>query len=182
MGKFTPDDDSYYELIEEIVWDEITNCICKNMDDIPMKKVFEVWTDSELGETYKEKEFSEEFEAIEWINQNERYYPGWHLRVVPVEVPQEENIPKKRFFMMDSYSVDRLTYEGRNATLDEAIKAFRDMHGYEPDVVKTIDELGGTLEVFKDVAEGIDKIIDNARERSETTNNNDSKVVDLVKE
>ncbi len=47
-------------------------------------KKFEVWKDCELGETYKEKTFDTWIEAFEWINEHEKYYPGWHLRIVEV--------------------------------------------------------------------------------------------------
>lgn len=45
-------------------------------------KKFEVWKDCELGQTYKEKTFDTWAEAFDWIQKNERYYPGWHLRLV----------------------------------------------------------------------------------------------------
>lgn len=45
-------------------------------------KKFEVWKDCELGQTYQEKSFDTWLEAFEWIQKNERYYPGWHLRIV----------------------------------------------------------------------------------------------------
>lgn len=48
-------------------------------------KLYEVWKDCELGQTYKEKSFLTAQEADEWIAENERCYPGWHLRVVTVE-------------------------------------------------------------------------------------------------
>lgn len=41
----------------------------------------EVWQDCELGQTYKVKEFDNELKAAAWIRENERYYPGWHLRI-----------------------------------------------------------------------------------------------------
>lgn len=47
-------------------------------------KKFEVWKDCELGESYKEKTCDTWLEAFEWINQNEKCYPGWHLRIVEV--------------------------------------------------------------------------------------------------
>lgn len=47
--------------------------------------VFEVWKDCELGQTYKVHTFYTKPDADEWINQNERYYPGWHLRIVEVK-------------------------------------------------------------------------------------------------
>ena len=43
---------------------------------------FEVWKDCELGQTYKEKTFDTRHEASEWVLENERFFPGWHLRVV----------------------------------------------------------------------------------------------------
>lgn len=43
---------------------------------------FEVWKDCELGQTYKEKAFDARHEASEWVRENERSFPGWHLRVV----------------------------------------------------------------------------------------------------
>ena len=42
----------------------------------------EVWKDDEMGNTYKVKSFDNPLEAENWINKNERSYPGWHLRVV----------------------------------------------------------------------------------------------------
>ena len=42
---------------------------------------FEVWKDSELGHSYKEKSFESPVDAAEWIEKNERFYPGWHLRI-----------------------------------------------------------------------------------------------------
>ena len=47
--------------------------------------VFEVWKDCELGQTYKVHTFYTKPDADEWVNQNKRYYPGWHLRVVEVK-------------------------------------------------------------------------------------------------
>lgn len=43
---------------------------------------FEVWKDCELGQTYKEKTFDTRHEASKWVRENERFFPGWHLRVV----------------------------------------------------------------------------------------------------
>lgn len=45
-------------------------------------KRFEVWKDCELGQTYKEKTFDTRHGASEWVRENERVFPGWHLRVV----------------------------------------------------------------------------------------------------
>ena len=45
---------------------------------------FQVWKDCELGQTYHVESFDTELEAFEWIQKNERYYPGWHLRIVEV--------------------------------------------------------------------------------------------------
>ena len=47
--------------------------------------VFEVWKDCELGQTYKVHTFYTEQDADEWVNKNEKNYPGWHLRVVEVK-------------------------------------------------------------------------------------------------
>lgn len=43
---------------------------------------FEVWKDCELSRTYKEKTFDTRHEAAEWVRENERFFPGWHLRIV----------------------------------------------------------------------------------------------------
>lgn len=43
---------------------------------------YEVWKDSEAGQTYLVKRFDTEAEADQWMNDHERYYPGWHLRIV----------------------------------------------------------------------------------------------------
>lgn len=40
-GKIPEGDESYYEVIDETVWDEITNCICKNQDERTVDKVIE---------------------------------------------------------------------------------------------------------------------------------------------
>ena len=45
-------------------------------------KQFEVWKDCELGGTYLVKSFDTYEDACEWLDKNERYFPGWHLRVV----------------------------------------------------------------------------------------------------
>lgn len=42
---------------------------------------FEIWQDSELGEK-PVKSFNDRLVAAAWINENERFYPGWHLRIV----------------------------------------------------------------------------------------------------
>ena len=52
---------------------------------VMLAKTFEVWKDCELGQTYREEAFFTKDEADEWINKMERYYPGWHLRVVEVK-------------------------------------------------------------------------------------------------
>lgn len=48
--------------------------------------VFEVWKDTELGDTYKDKEFFSWWEADEYIEKIEKHYPGWHFRIVEVKV------------------------------------------------------------------------------------------------
>lgn len=48
--------------------------------------IFEVWKDTELGHSYKEKEFFSWWEADEYIEKIEKYYPGWHFRIVEVKV------------------------------------------------------------------------------------------------
>ena len=48
---------------------------------------------------------------------------------------------------MDFWGVDRLTV--RAATRSEAEKEFYNKYGYMPDIVKTIDELGGTIATLK---------------------------------
>lgn len=45
-------------------------------------KRFEVWKDCELGGTYLVKSFDNFQEAYEWMENNERYFAGWHLRIV----------------------------------------------------------------------------------------------------
>lgn len=45
-------------------------------------KKFEVWKDCELGRTYKEKTFDTLLEASEWVQESEKCYPGWYLRIV----------------------------------------------------------------------------------------------------
>lgn len=57
-----------------IEWDYSTNGYWGNR--------FQVWKDCESGKTYLEKRFDTLLEASEWINQNERHYLGWHLRIV----------------------------------------------------------------------------------------------------
>ena len=54
---------------------------------------------------------------------------------------------EERYFLMDFWGVDRLTV--RAATRSEAGKEFYDKYGYMPDIVKTIDELGGTIATLK---------------------------------
>ena len=39
-------------------------------------KMFEVWKDCELGETYCEKSFEDYWGARDWLEKNERWYPG----------------------------------------------------------------------------------------------------------
>lgn len=48
-------------------------------------RLFQVWKDCELGQTYCEKSFLTKPEAEDWLCANERAYPGWHLRVVEVK-------------------------------------------------------------------------------------------------
>lgn len=36
----------------------------------------------EIGKTYKEKTFDTRHEASEWVRENERFFPDWHLRIV----------------------------------------------------------------------------------------------------
>ena len=49
--------------------------------DISIKVTdFTVWKDDEMGHKYPVKSgFKNAREAIEWIEEHERYYPGWHL-------------------------------------------------------------------------------------------------------
>lgn len=123
-------DESYYELIDETVWDEITNCICKNMDDKTTEKA----------------------------------------------------VPKMRYFMMDAAGVDRLTIDMDENSIQYAESRFFYMFGYMPDVVKTIDSLGGTVEVIKDTRDGIDELIGDAVKRSADTKIVDVGKTDYVKE
>ena len=46
----------------------------------------EIWKDCELGQTYKEKTFPDKDAANAWLEENERFYDGWHLRMV--EIPE----------------------------------------------------------------------------------------------
>ena len=55
----------------------------------------------------------------------------------------------KRFFMSDIYNVDRMTEDF--LTVSEAESKYFDRFGYEPDIIKIIDSLGGTVEVIKDL-------------------------------
>ena len=48
-------------------------------------RLFQVWKDCELGQTYCEKSFLTKPEAEDWLCAHERCYPGWHLRVVAVD-------------------------------------------------------------------------------------------------
>lgn len=48
-------------------------------------KLYEVWKDCELGQTYKVKSFLDQTNADDWMAKYEPCYPGWHLRVVAVE-------------------------------------------------------------------------------------------------
>ncbi len=53
----------------------------------------------------------------------------------------------KRFLMMDRSNTDRLTTEQNTRT--EAGKAFYNKYGYNPDVIKIIDDMGGVVKVLK---------------------------------
>lgn len=54
---------------------------------------------------------------------------------------------EERYFLMDFWGVDRLTV--RASARWKAEKAFYNTYGYTPDIVKIIDELGGTIETLK---------------------------------
>lgn len=54
----------------------------------------------------------------------------------------------KRFFMSDVYNTDRM--EEDFLTVSEAESKYFDRFGYEPDIIKIIDSLGGTIEVIKE--------------------------------
>lgn len=45
-------------------------------------KRFEVWQDCELGGTYLVECFHTSFEACEWLENSEKHFAGWHLRIV----------------------------------------------------------------------------------------------------
>ena len=54
----------------------------------------------------------------------------------------------KRFLMMDRSGKDRMTAEF--LTVSEAESEFFNHYGYEPDIIKIIDDMGGVLEVIKE--------------------------------
>jgi hypothetical protein len=54
---------------------------------------------------------------------------------------------EERYFLMDFYGVDRLTVRAYSRW--QAEKEFYNTHGYMPDIVKIIDELGETIEILK---------------------------------
>jgi hypothetical protein len=54
---------------------------------------------------------------------------------------------EERYFLMDFWGVDRLTV--RASARWKAEKEFYNTYGYMPDIVKIIDELGGTVETLK---------------------------------
>lgn len=55
---------------------------------------FEVWKDTESGQTYKVNSFPTWSDAADWISENEKFYPGWHLRI-------EEKFTRKVVFKID---------------------------------------------------------------------------------
>ena len=54
----------------------------------------------------------------------------------------------ERFLMMDRSGTDRMTAEF--LTVSEAESGFFNHYGYEPDIVKIIDDFGGVVEVIKE--------------------------------
>lgn len=59
-----------------------------NWEELLSLLVFEVWKSDEVKTDCKITDagtFERSFEATEWINNHEIYYPGWHLRVVKVK-------------------------------------------------------------------------------------------------
>lgn len=54
-------------------------------NDPTVAKLFEVWKDTETGQTYLEERFGTWCEASEYIDGVEKYNPGWHYRIVDVE-------------------------------------------------------------------------------------------------
>ena len=54
----------------------------------------------------------------------------------------------KRFLMMDRSGTDRMTAEF--LAVSEAESEFFNHYGYEPDIIKIIDDMGGVVEVIKE--------------------------------
>ena len=54
----------------------------------------------------------------------------------------------KTFLMMDRSNTDRLTADF--LTVSEAKSEFFNHYGYEPDIIKIIDDFGGVVEVIKE--------------------------------
>jgi len=50
--------------------------------------------------------------------------------------------------MSDKYNTDRLTI--RANTTEDAVNEFYNKYGYNPDIIKIIDDLGGVIETIKE--------------------------------
>lgn len=116
-GKIAAEDESYDEIIDETAWDEITNYICKNMDDDPKIEYVEY-----IGNVYEVYEVGDE-----WVT------------------------------LLD-------TLDGLPLKLSKA----------EFDGLRKLEE--------SDFSCSIDNIVAAAAERSQATDNNESKVVEFEKE
>ena len=64
---------------------------------------FEVWKDTESGKTYKVNSFPTWNDAADWISANEKFYPGWHLRIV-------EKFTRKVVFKIDDIAYFKKMY------------------------------------------------------------------------
>lgn len=72
----------------------------------------------------------------------------WACKDVLCDLAHALKVPV-RYLLTDDYNVDRLIVDANNLSVEDAEKMFLDKFGYNPDVVKTIDGLGGTIKVVK---------------------------------
>lgn len=61
---------------------------------------------------------------------------------------KEDFIVSQRYFASDKYNTDRLTIKA--FTVEEVANEFYNKYGYNPDIIKIIDDLGGVIETIKE--------------------------------
>lgn len=61
---------------------------------------------------------------------------------------KEDFIINNKYLMSDKYNTDRLTT--RANTIEDAVNEFYNKYGYNPDIIKIIDDLGGVIETIKE--------------------------------